>query len=47
LRTPLVSILGAATVISQAPANRRLASLSDTLRDAVVGSTTEICSTPP
>ena len=38
LRTPLVSILGAATVISQAPANRndpRLASLSDTLRDAV------------
>jgi two-component system sensor histidine kinase KdpD len=38
LRTPLVSILGAASVISQAPANRndpRLASLSDTLRDAV------------
>jgi two-component system, OmpR family, sensor histidine kinase KdpD len=38
LRTPLVSILGAATVISQAPANRndpRLASLSDILRDEV------------
>jgi two-component system, OmpR family, sensor histidine kinase KdpD len=38
LRTPLVSILGAATVISQAPANRddpRLASLSEILRDEV------------
>ena len=38
LRTPLVSILGAATVISQAPANRsdpRLASLSDILRNEV------------
>jgi two-component system sensor histidine kinase KdpD len=38
LRTPLVSILGAATVISQAPGNRsdpRLASLADILRDEV------------
>jgi len=38
LRTPLVSILGAATVISRAPGNRgdpRLASLSDILRDEV------------
>jgi two-component system sensor histidine kinase KdpD len=38
LRTPLVSILGAATVISRAPANRsypRLAALADILRDEV------------
>ena len=38
LRTPLVSILGAATLISQAPANSddpRLASLADILRDEV------------
>jgi two-component system sensor histidine kinase KdpD len=38
LRTPLVSILGAATVISSAPGNRgdpRLASLADILRDEV------------
>jgi two-component system, OmpR family, sensor histidine kinase KdpD len=38
LRTPLVSILGAATVISRAPGNRddpRLASLADILRDEV------------
>ena len=38
LRTPLVSILGAATVISQAPGNRgdpRLASLADILREEV------------
>jgi two-component system sensor histidine kinase KdpD len=38
LRTPLVSILGAATLISQAPANSgdtRLASLSGILRDEV------------
>jgi two-component system sensor histidine kinase KdpD len=38
LRTPLVSILGAATVISRAPGNRddpRLASLADVLRDEV------------
>jgi two-component system sensor histidine kinase KdpD len=38
LRTPLVSILGAATVISQAPGNKtdpRLASLADILRDEV------------
>ena len=38
LRTPLVSILGAATVISQAPGNNndpRLASLADILRDEV------------
>jgi len=38
LRTPLVSILGAATVISQAPGNRgdpRLTSLADILRDEV------------
>jgi two-component system, OmpR family, sensor histidine kinase KdpD len=38
LRTPLVSILGAATVLSQAPGNRsdpRLAPLSNILRDEV------------
>jgi two-component system sensor histidine kinase KdpD len=38
LRTPLVSILGAATVISRAPGNSsdpRLASLADILRDEV------------
>ena len=38
LRTPLVSILGAATVISRAPGNRgdpRLAALADILRDEV------------
>jgi two-component system, OmpR family, sensor histidine kinase KdpD len=38
LRTPLVSILGAATVISRAPGNSgdpRLASLADVLRDEV------------
>jgi two-component system sensor histidine kinase KdpD len=38
LRTPLVSILGAATVISQAPGNKtdpRLGSLADILRDEV------------
>jgi two-component system, OmpR family, sensor histidine kinase KdpD len=38
LRTPLVSILGAATVISRAPGNRgdpRLASLAEILRDEV------------
>jgi two-component system, OmpR family, sensor histidine kinase KdpD len=38
LRTPLVSILGAATVISQAPGNSgdpRLASLAEILRDEV------------
>src|SRR5262245_27314550 len=38
LRTPLVSILGAATVISRAPGNSadpRLTSLADTLRDEI------------
>ena len=38
LRTPLVTILGAATLISEAPGNSgdpRLASLADILRDEV------------
>ena len=52
LRTPLVWILGAATVISRAPGNRadpRLASLADILRDEVdrLNNDVQDCSTLP